>query len=120
MRLLVTGTRNGRPDLSRWLDRWLARHGCPEVAILGDAPGVDLMARVWCVKRSVTFLRVSVDPRLPSPARYHRRNEQMVAHAEPGDHCLAFPDAESRGTWHTVGLARAKGLTVYVLPLLAE
>ena len=103
-----------------WLDRWVKRYGMPKVLIVGDAPGVDAQALMWCGEERPLLHRVTVDRRLPSPERYHDRNQRMVDAAEPGDHCLAFPDPESRGTWDCVRRARERGLVVFVLPTLPE
>lgn len=120
MKLVVTGTRRGRPDVAYWLDRWARRYGLPEVLIVGDADGVDAQAVMWCGETRPLLQRVVVNPLLASPHRYHDRNQRMVDAAEPGDHCLAFPDPESRGTWDCVRRARARGLRVFVLPLVDE
>lgn len=116
MRLLVTGTRRGRPDVELWLGRWMQRHDVPSLLVVGDARGVDAQAYAWGRLVGAAIKREAVDRTRPSPERYRERNARMVEQCEPGDHCLALPDADSRGTWHCVRLARRAQLTVFVLP----
>jgi hypothetical protein len=113
MRLVITGSRRGHPDVRRWLTAWHERHGAPQMCIVGDANGVD--AEAFSVARELGWevWMLRVDPSLPSPRRYHDRNERMVGLACSGDVCLAFPDEESRGTYHCAWLAKRAGLTVH-------
>lgn len=115
--MVITGSRDGRADVRSALERFVRRHGPPTLFVLGCAPGVDTIARLTCEQHRWTYARVYADETRPSPERYRARNAAMVALAAPGDWCLAFPGATSRGTWHCVGLARAARLRVYVVPL---
>lgn len=117
MQLLVTGTRRGRPDVEKWLGFWARKFGWPSLLVVGDASGVDAQAYAWGRRRGLKIARIIADRYLPSPERYHERNRLMVERCRPGDHCLAFPDKASRGTWHCVGLARHAGLKVHVMPV---
>lgn len=117
MRVVITGSRRGHPDLERWLTRWVERFGAPVIAVVGDnedTPGsVDKRAYEWFSARPGRchyLARVCVDRRLPSPQRFHVRDRQMVEIAKPGDWLLAFPDSQSRGTYLTFGLAQKRGL----------
>lgn len=116
MRVVVTGSRDGHPHVREVLELFTMRQGVPELFVLGCAPGVDTIARLLCEKRRWTYARVYADARRPSPERYLERNAAMVALARPGDWCLAFPSATSRGTWHCLGLAREAQLRTYTAP----
>jgi hypothetical protein len=113
MKLLITGSRHGHPDLERWIARWLLARGKPEVFVLGDAEGVDADALHLCRLNRLHCTRVLVNLAIESPRRFLERNERMVAECGPGDVCMAFPRADSRGTYHCANLARKAGLTVY-------
>ena len=52
------------------------------------------------------------DPSVPSPQRFHLRNDQMLDRA---DLVLAFHDGESRGTASVIAKARKRGITVEVI-----
>lgn len=121
LRLVVTGTRHGRSDVWFWLDRWVARFGVPELVIVGDATGVDTQARLWGEARGYPLHIERVEPRTPSPARYHERNQRMVDLARPGDWCVALPDRYSRGTWDCLRRAEHAKLRTRVcdMPLRA-
>lgn len=121
MRVVVTGSRNGSPLVQPALDDVHEKHSITHL-VVGDQRGVDSQAERWfkeaCkagrMKEGARLSTLYVDDALPSPRRYHDRNERMVACCVTGDMCLAFPDQTSRGTWHTVGLARKAGLVVAV------
>ncbi len=116
MRVVVTGSREGRSDVVHWLRRFVAQHGVPELFILGCAPGVDTVARWLAGRMRWSHVVVYADESKPSPERYHDRNQRMVDLAEPGDWCLAFPVAGSRGTWDCVRRAQGRGLRAVQLP----
>lgn len=121
MKVVVTGTRNGRPDVAHWLRRFALKFGWPDEWIIGDAKGVDAQAYAWLIVAGVPvdqITRVEVNPELPSPQRFHDRNQRMVDIAGPGDACLAFPDFESKGTWDCFARAQRKGLDCVALPPL--
>lgn len=124
MQLLVTGTRNGRPDVELWLSRWQRKYGAPELLIVGGAKGVDTQAEIFGLRASWKVRVVPVTReqwRLLGGRAGHERNQQMVDLCAQGDHCLAFPSPvrRSAGTWDCVTRARAAQLAVWVLPLKA-
>lgn len=117
-RLLVTGTRHGRRDVTAWLDRYAGWAGLPAELVVGGAPGVDEQAEAWAISRGVAVRRVMADwsrGRRAGP----ERNAVMVALCAPGDDCLAFPLPGSIGTHDCADKARRAGLRVHVLPVLS-
>ena len=114
MRVVVTGTREGRPDLVPWLVRFTDKHGIPELFVLGCARGVDAQALRLCHERRWSHAVVFADWALGKAAG-HQRNQRMVDLATVGDWCLAFPGGASVGTWDCVRRAKAAGLQVAVL-----
>lgn len=115
MRLIVTGTRHGRADLRAVLDAFVADHGEPDLVLVGDARGVDAQARAWAITRGLRHQVFLANWQAHGLRAGPLRNAAMVAAAEPGDWCLALPDARSRGTWDCVRRARARGLLVVVI-----
>lgn len=111
MKVVITGTRKGRPDVSYWLRKFVDKHGVPTF-IIGDAPGVDGDALEICRAKKWPAVRCLVNPLLPSPERFHVRNQFMVDLASPGDWCLAFPGPDSRGTYDCMRRAKERGLQV--------
>lgn len=115
-RLVITGTRWGRPDVWAALDQWVDAFGLPRLLVLGGAHGVDRQALDWSHDRRRAGLVFPVDVVRADWARYGKaagpiRNMQMVERAGPGDHLLAFPDALlSPGTYHCHGAGLERGL----------
>lgn len=121
MRLVVTGTRHGRSDLWWWLNRFVAKHGRPELCILGDAQGVDEQAWLWTLFYKVEHVKFEAQWRAGyrhayNPRAGHERNQVMVDQASRGDWCLAFPHPTkpSPGTWDCYRRALDRGLNVAV------
>lgn len=112
-RLVVTGSRNGHPELSRWLTRWVDRFGKPEFAVVGDNDdtddSVDKRAHEFFAPLCMV-VKVCVNPLLASPWRFHDRNQRMVDSVLEGDWLLAFPDSESRGTYDCYRRGKKRGL----------
>jgi hypothetical protein len=130
MKLVITGTREGRPDVERHLDCWVEEHGLPRVLIVGCQKGVDSQAFAWGLRQG---LSIAAGTLIQEIARWHpngrnsydpdaarARNVRMVNHCTVGDWCLAFPGPDSTGTWHCLARARARGLVTLVCPRLTE
>lgn len=106
LRLVVSGSRYGRPDVWSALESWLAafRDDRPVRLYHGCAPGVDEQARCWGMRAGVQEERF--------PANWSRgkkagpeRNIRMVRAAGGGAHMLGFPGPKSVGTWHCYRVA---------------
>ena len=54
---------------------------------------------------------------LPDKKKYHRRNQLIV---EDADEMIAFCLGESKGTKHSLELARKKGIPVTIITFLSE
>ena len=121
-RVLVTGSRRWCDDalVHSLLDERLTEQGFITV-IHGDCPtGADKFARTWAERAILLDMRQNFANirHEPYPAYWNElgksagpiRNRYMV---ELGaDVCLAFPDAESRGTVSCMKFARAAGIPV--------
>lgn len=88
------------------------------VLVHGSCEGADLIAASiaehagWKVEAHPAAWRRSDGSRDRAAGR--RRNAEMVATLGPDDVVLAFPTANSRGTWHAVALAKAAGVKVVI------
>ncbi|QRY51792.1 SLOG family protein [Mycolicibacterium septicum] len=123
-RVLVTGSRSHADRMQVWLAlgaefRHAEAQGLPMVVIEGQCPhgGADAHAERWAQVSNTEGLPVWHDP---FPANWKElgkragpyRNQQMVDSG--ADVCLAFPTAESRGTWDCIRRAEAAGIPVKV------
>lgn len=122
MRLLVTGSRHGRDDVTYWLDRWVAKFGEPELVILGDSHawvherGVDLIAYEWVKQRGYKHVQELAHARLPWTERFRERDQRMANHLRRDDWALGFPVDDSRGTWLTLRFSAERGARTVALP----
>jgi hypothetical protein len=81
--------------------------------------GADSIARDWALRRGVTLDEFPPDVTLPSPQRFHVRNDAMLN--ENPDIVLAFWDGESPGTSSVINKAYKRGIVteVRIAPLVA-
>ena len=89
---------------------------CTEI-VSGGAMGVDRLAEIYARKNNIP-----IKVFLPDYDKYGKRapkvrNEQIV---EYSDEVIAFWDATSTGTAHTVATAVMKGVTVHVVRIQKE
>lgn len=115
--LVVSGSRDGHPHVSQVLDRWVAKHGAPELVVLGDAFGVDAGARSWAIARSHRHQVHRADWLTHGRRAGPMRNLAMVQAGRIAGHLVAFPVGESRGTRDCMRQALAAGLTVFEVDL---
>lgn len=79
----------------------------------GGARGADTAAVVAAQALDLHVRTFAPDPAVPSPQRYHDRNDEMLALA---DRVIAFWDGKSRGTKSVIAKATDRGLEVEVVP----
>lgn len=116
-RLVITGTRYGRPGVWDALDSWVNVFGPPRELILGGARGVDHQALEWARCQVRDGLNFPIVFERAEWLRFQKRagpmrNLRMVQRADPGDHLLAFPKlrGDSPGTYHCHAAGLARGL----------
>lgn len=115
MRVIVTGTRHPFQFWIMWaeLEYVLANFG-PFTLVHGDCPtGADHYASVWAKGRAdegVVEEKFEANWNGEGRAAGPFRNQRMVAAG--ADLVLAFPTVDSRGTRHTMRLAREAGIEV--------
>lgn len=105
---------------------WLARAPQHAIFIVGDCPdGADAIAFAWCRQPwpGVPALSISqfcARPDLPSPQRFHERNQAMVDEGRP-DRFVAFwegdrRDGEADGTLDTMRRCVRAGVPGRIVP----
>lgn len=85
-----------------------------DMIVSGGAAGVDLLAYQYAIEYGITFVCHPPIPNEPSPQRYHRRNLRIVNQAEI---IIALPMGESRGTRHSISLAKKLNKRVFVFEM---
>lgn len=110
MKLAIVGSRN----FSDWLAIMNYVHELPldTVIVSGGARGVDTVAEQTAQARGMTTEIYRADWDKYGKSAGYRRNADIVAAA---DEVVAFWDGYSKGTAHTIELARKAGkkVTVY-------
>jgi hypothetical protein len=113
--MLITGSRDGHPDVWNELAKYLVDRGNPSWLVLGDASGVDRQALEFACARGVFFVVHTADWTRYGSAAGPIRNQKMVDCAGSSARALAFPHGKSTGTRGCVKLCRAAGIVVRVV-----
>lgn len=79
--------------------------------VCGGAKGVDSLGRDWAFLNSIPVKEFPANWNLHGKRAGYIRNSAMVEYA---DALIAIWDGESKGTYHTIGLAVKHGLDYYV------
>ncbi len=111
MKVLVCGSRGWRDLLA--IDRRIADLGIDSEVIHGNADGADRQAHLACEAYSIPVTAFSADWRRYGKRAGIVRNTQML-NEQPGL-VIAFWDGRSRGTAHTIGEARKRGIPVEII-----
>lgn len=90
----------------------------PTMIISGGADGVDSIAYHYARKKGITFVchppLEDEKEKMGFSRSAKRRNLRIAEHCE---HLVAFPSGQSKGTWHTVSLAKKLGKPVTVIKI---
>ena len=111
MRVLVCGSRSWK-DGSAIHDR-LAQLPHRTEFIFGGAVGADELARTWAIRNGRGYMLLLDDWKTQGKRAGIVRNLRMLDE-QPGL-VVAFWDGKSRGTKHTIGEARKRGIPVEVV-----
>lgn len=111
MRVVVTGSRfwKNREVIYDTLDE-LHRKYVIEVLYHGEASGADTMAKQWAMERGIPVFGC------PYAGAYGKqggsiRNGWLLDEGRP-DLVVAFPTAESKGTWNMLTQAKGRGIGI--------
>ena len=117
MRVIIAGSR-GITDI-RLLEQAMRQAGLDVTEVIsGTARGVDQLGERWAEARGIPVARFPARWELHGRSAGYRRNQAMVQHAaaDPtGGALVAVWDGASRGTMHTINLARERNLHVFIL-----
>ena len=101
--------------LARSLDDVIEAKGAPTSIMHGGAPGADALASRFAYERKIDLdIRGALWGRYGSKAG-PIRNQSMRDSLIADDVVVAFPGANSRGTWHMVNICLAAELEVLVI-----
>jgi len=112
---MIVGVVGGRKFTERRYMEVVLDRIKPTMIVSGGAKGADTLAYNYAVRRGITFV---CHPPLEDEKRKlgyagacNRRNLRIV---EQSDVLVAFPDVDSKGTWHAIKLAKELGKKVAV------
>ena len=110
MNVAVIGSRdfNDYESLSRILNALLHKHGSCVIIISGGARGADSLAIRFCKENSVKYIEYLPDWSIGKHAGF-LRNKDIIDNA---DAVIAFWNGKSKGTLHSLQLARQQNKPV--------
>ena len=116
MKLAIVGTRNPGVTYKEW-EKLLLNQINPEeirIVISGGAKGVDTFAKLFAARHHKLYMEFA--PQYDVYGRYAtlKRNTLIVREAST---VIAFPSAESKGTYHCIKEAQRLGRRVIVVNL---
>lgn len=110
MRTIIAGSR----DCTDKRELLAALECCgwtPTTVISGAARGADRLGEIWAAEANVPCERFPADWDTNGKAAGYKRNVQMADNAEA---LIALWDGASKGTKHTIDIAKRRGLRVHV------
>lgn len=118
MKILIAGSRNItnktiiNTAIFRGIKKLVPMSNIPDIEIIsGGARGVDLEGEAWARSFNYNIIRFPAQWDKYGKRAGYVRNAEMIAIA---DAVIAIWDGKSRGTEHTINLAKAKNLPCYV------
>lgn len=114
MKLAIVGSRtyDNYSMLSIFVTMTSLAHGPVTEIISGGARGADRLGERWAGEHKIPVTQFLPDWETHGKAAGYIRNKDIVAAA---DFVLAFWDGESRGTKHSIDLAKAQGKPLIVI-----
>jgi predicted Rossmann fold nucleotide-binding protein DprA/Smf involved in DNA uptake len=108
----IVGYRNytDYPEFCGCMEQLVKKYGKPRMGTSGGAPGADAMAKRWCLELGIPFREHP--PKSMTARDLLARNELIVADST---RVVAFLSSKSRGTKHTIGLAKKAGKPVELI-----
>lgn len=114
IKLAIVGTRNPQLSYNEW-EKLLLQEFSPcdlSLIVSGGATGIDTYAKLFAGRHHIPLMEY-----LPDYSKYGikaplRRNTQIVKEASK---VVAFPSADSRGTFHSISEARRMKKPVIVI-----
>jgi len=117
MRVVIAGSR----DLTNYhmVEEAVRLSGFTITTVIsGTAGGVDQLGELWAQRNGVPVERFPAEWKRYGRSAGYRRNEAMVAaaaQAPEGGAVIAVWNCASRGTKHTIDIARKRGVALFIL-----
>lgn len=116
MKLAIVGSRNPGVSYQEWEQLLLDKINPDDIQVVisGGAKGVDTFAKLFAARRRKSYMEFA--PQYALYGRYAtlKRNAQIVKEASA---VIAFPSAESKGTFHSIKEAQRLGRRVIIVNL---
>ena len=105
IKLAIVGTRNPKLSYNEWENILLQEFSPNDLSLIvsGGATGIDTYAKLFAGRHHIPLMEFLPDYSKYGKSAPLRRNLQIVKEAT---NVIAFPSAESRGTFHTITEAR--------------
>ena len=116
MKLAIVGTRNPGVNYQDWEKLLLSKINEAKIATIvsGGAKGVDTFAKLFAARHNKTYMEFVPQYALYGRKATLRRNTQIVEEAST---VIAFPSAESKGTYHSIREANRLGKRLIIIHL---
>jgi len=112
MRVAIVGGRDF-PNAYVAVFTWLENHAHPDwVIVSGGARGVDAAAKLYAGTNGHGYVEYPADWKTYGRSAGYRRNRDIVANS---DAVVAFWDGKSRGTKHSIDIAREMGKPLIIV-----
>lgn len=115
-KVAIVGTRTPSVSYSEWEKLLLTNIGVDEISLVvsGGAQGIDTYAKLFAGRHHIPLMEF-----LPDYSKYGikaplRRNTLIVKEASK---VVAFPSADSRGTYHAISEARRLKKSIAVIKI---
>jgi len=93
------------------LEHYIGKYGKPTEIVSGAAKGADELAKHYAEEHEIPYRDFPADWKRYGLKAGPMRNNLIVDAAEE---MIAFPLSGSKGTWDSIGKAKAKGIPVHV------
>lgn len=114
IKLAIVGTRSPKLSYKKWEKLLLQEFSPNDLSLIvsGGATGIDTYAKIFAGRHNIPLMEY-----LPDYAKYGikaplRRNKLIIKEASK---VVAFPSADSRGTFHSISEARRQRKPVAVI-----
>lgn len=111
MKVICTGGRNYTDCARVYAD---LDEVSPDFVVVGDARGADMLVREWCEDRGVPFKEYKAHWAVYKGHAGNLRNQHMLDENRDADFVLAWPDANSRGTYDMLRRCYIAGIKMYI------
>jgi len=114
MNLAIVGYRDFHDFefVEKHIDDYIASKGKPDKIVSGGADGIDSLAEMYAKNHNIPIIVHPADWTKYGKQAGPLRNQLIINDAT---HMIAFPSSNSKGTFHTIGLAKKKGIDCVVI-----